>query len=118
MRAGYDPYLLTVPVAQECGNYWLSFAGINEHLESVNSCLQLRKIKSGESVADLFRRISGVFIIFVDIFRLEDMETPFEELGSDAKIPHYIAYNAGTRLLQLYPTVSHTHFACGKPLAA
>lgn len=100
-------------MAQSIGNYGASFKDMNRHFKDVRSHYQLTKIKGLESVRDLFCRTSGVFIISVEMYREEDMEAAelgeWDTLPDDAKIEHYITYNAGTRLLQLYPEVGYRH---------
>ena len=52
-----------------------------------------------ESVLDVFTRKFGTFAIHAWHYHAEDIE--HQEVG----IPHYLLYNATTRLLQCYPEV-------------
>ena len=59
----------------------------------------LRRVLLG-TLADLFCCTSGVYIIHTGVTHPEDWDVDDAEL-----VPHYIVYNAGTRVLFLYPEV-------------
>ncbi|KAL1527146.1 hypothetical protein AB1Y20_015828 [Prymnesium parvum] len=52
------------------------------------------------SSVDVFLKTEGVYIIHSNYFHPEDVD--FDDAEA---IPHYIVYNAGTRVLFLYPEV-------------
>lgn len=110
--AGFAPIELGVEEAQRIGKYRASFKDMNDHLREVQSCLLLCTIDGSESMAQLFTRNRGVYILYVDLYDKEDIDVPYDQLGDDSNIPHYITYNAGTRLLQLYPTVPCLAYPC------
>ena len=51
-------------------------------------------------IDDIFNLQSGVFVIHCAVTHKEDYDWEFAET-----VPHYIVYNAGTRVLFLYPEV-------------
>ena len=51
-------------------------------------------------VCDVFRQSLGIFLIHCEVVHAEDFDV--EDCES---VPHYIVYNAGTRVLFLYPEV-------------
>ena len=53
-------------------------------------------------VCDVFRQSSGIFLIHCEVVHAEDFE--LEDRLTES-VPHYIVYNAGTRVLFLYPEV-------------
>ena len=53
-------------------------------------------------VCDVFRQSYGIFLIHCEVVHAEDFEV---EDGLTESVPHYIVYNAGTRVLFLYPEV-------------
>ena len=62
---------------------------------------KLRKegIDFGE-VTEVFTQTSGVYLLSADVTHAEDADCEYAEL-----IPHYVVYNAGTRVLFLNPEV-------------
>ena len=68
--------------------------------------MQCPEIDETSTAADVFRMTAGVFAISVSIYHWEDMGIEGAE-----PIGHYVAYNAGTRALFLYPEVQLSH-AC------
>lgn len=64
------------------------------------------EIDETSTASDVFRMTAGVFAISVSIYHEEDMGIEGAE-----PIGHYVAYNAGTRALFLYPEVQLAH-AC------
>ena len=60
---------------------------------------RLRKLLLRD-VCDVFRQSSGIFLIHCEVVHAEDFDV--EDCES---VPHYIVYNAGTRVLFLYPEV-------------
>ena len=64
--------------------------------------LELRAVKTSiASQADVFKQTRGVFVMHINHYHEEDIDA---SRYAEA-IPHYITYNAGTRLLQTYPEV-------------
>ena len=61
-------------------------------------------------VCDVFRQSSGIFLIHCEVVHAEDFE--LEDRLTES-VPHYIVYNAGTRVLFLYPEVIITPAAHG-----
>ena len=53
-------------------------------------------------VCDVFRQSYGIFLIHCEVVHAEDFE--LEDRLTES-VPHYIVYNAGTRVLFLYPEV-------------
>ena len=62
---------------------------------------RLRKLLLRD-VCDVFRQSSGIFLIHCEVVHAEDFE--LEDRLTES-VPHYIVYNAGTRVLFLYPEV-------------
>ena len=60
---------------------------------------RLRKLLLRD-VCDVFRQSSGIFLIHCGVVHAEDFE--LEDRLTES-VPHYIVYNAGTRVLFLYP---------------
>ena len=63
-------------------------------------------------VLDVFRRTFGFFAIHVWHYHVEDIE------HAENGIPHYVTYNATTRLLQCYPEVCSCGMYAQVPCAA
>ena len=82
-----------------------SFAQLNQQLatsEGVGQAFTLGKVlRRMETVLDVFAQSFGTYVIHCFHFNDEDIDFPQEA----ESIPHYICYNAATRLLQLYPEV-------------
>ena len=82
-----------------------SFAQLNQQLatsEGVGQAFTLGKVlRRMETVLDVFAQSFGIYVIHCFHFNDEDIDFPQEA----ESIPHYICYNAATRLLQLYPEV-------------
>ena len=62
---------------------------------------RLRKLLLRD-ICDVFRQSSGIFLIHCGVVHAEDFE--LEDRLTES-VPHYIVYNAGTRVLFLYPEV-------------
>ena len=82
-----------------------SFAQLNEQLASsdgVGQAFTLSKVlRRIATVLDVFNQSFGIYVIHCFHYNAEDIDYPDEA----ESIPHYICYNAATRLLQLYPEV-------------
>ena len=63
---------------------------------------RLRKLLLRD-ICDVFRQSSGIFLIHCEVVHAEDYE--LEDDQHTESVPHYIVYNAGTRVLFLYPEV-------------
>ena len=84
--------------------YGASFTTIASILSASNYPLfELRKplhSKQLTCIHDVFKLTFGMFLIFCHIYHPEDIDvTEYEVEG----VPHYIVWNATSRLLQLYP---------------
>ena len=62
---------------------------------------RLRKLLLAD-VCEVFRQSSGIFLIHCEVVHAEDFDV---EDRLTESVPHYIVYNAGTRVLFLYPEV-------------
>lgn len=60
------------------------------------------------SAADVFNFDQGVYVIHAFWFIAEVCDLPYDQLGGEA-VDHYVVYNAGRRVLFIYPEVPHPH---------
>ena len=70
------------------------------HSNMRDSRWMLKRCQHLDRASDVFTMTSGIFIITCTWFHYEDWDCQYAE-----GIAHYIAYNAGTGLLMLYPEV-------------
>ena len=89
-----------VPSNNRAATTGASFKGLNDALLG-NSPFELRKV-SFASAGDVFRAREGVYIIHTEVTDREDCDVPHDETET---IPHYVVFNAGTRVLFCLPEV-------------
>lgn len=85
-REGYSFHMIN-KVLQQSSGYGRLFLLIND-------------CDASDSAVDVFRKKEGVYLIHSYYFHKEDVDFPHAE-----PVHHYIVYNAGTRVLFLYPEV-------------
>jgi hypothetical protein len=89
-----------VPSNNRAATTGASFKGLNDALPYL-SPFELRKV-SFASALDVFRAREGVYIIHTEVTDREDCDVPHDETET---IPHYVVFNAGTRVLFCLPEV-------------
>ena len=84
-----------------------SFTNLNHLLSECDGLGQLFSLVNDRNLeymaaADVFKLNEGVYMLHAYYFHPEDVDVAYAE-----PIHHYIVYNAGTRVLFLYPEVSY-----------
>lgn len=80
----------------EMGKMLSSSTGLGKHFQLV----KWKKREQQLAASDVFKMTDGIYIIHALYYHAEDIDYKDAEA-----IDHYMAYNAGTRMLFLYPEV-------------
>ena len=89
---------LPLPTANEAKHATVDFIELNKMLQA--SPFVLHKPPKKLTWNNLLGAAEGIYIIHSHVTHSEDWEIEYAEVS-----PHYIVYNAGTRVMMLYPEV-------------